>query len=117
MRVMICFCSAVLLSALSGCAPTRTEDSTALATTQPVAATESLVPGRACTVYFRRDFLGALAPAPIAPLSGNYNNPTQDISGTLLRADEEWVVVRGSRGEEYWVPRQSVLAVKLEPQQ
>lgn len=68
--------------------------------------------GRRVRLHLRRDQMGVAGQAPY-PISGN--NLAADrtsITGTLERAGEEWLVIRGERST-YWIPRGAVLAVEF----
>lgn len=68
--------------------------------------------GARCTVQLRRDVLGAGASAPIAPTVQSYNGADVSISGDLIRADDDWLIVR-SDGKDRWIARQAVLLVEF----
>lgn len=68
--------------------------------------------GERCTVQFRRDALGAGASAPISPVTHSINGADVAISGELIRADADWLVVR-NEGKERWIARRAVLLVEF----
>ena len=69
--------------------------------------------GEQCTVQFRRDALGAAHPNPVPPLTNSINGAETSVSGTLVSADDSWVVLdRGDSGE-LWIPTSNVLLLQL----
>jgi hypothetical protein len=58
-----------------------------------VAGTPTALPGKICTVQFRRDALGAAASLPVPPMSEGTNGATTSITGKLKSATGDWIVV------------------------
>ena len=67
--------------------------------------------GKACTVQFRRDALGAAANLPVSPTTHNINGAETCVMGTLKRATAEWVVIE-KNAKEIWVPRSVILLIE-----
>jgi hypothetical protein len=67
--------------------------------------------GKACTIQFRRDTLGA-AGLPVSPMTGNINGAETAISGTLKSTSGEWVVL-DCGGKEVWVSKTVILLIKF----
>lgn len=76
-------------------------------------------PGAACVVYIRGDALGAGSNIPIPFGTDSMNGARVSVSGKLLAANPDWIVIEtptdagGSRGGQLWIPRENVLAVRL----
>jgi hypothetical protein len=68
--------------------------------------------GKACTIQFRRDALGAAASVPIAPTTGSFNGAPTTISGTLKSSRGDWVVIT-REDHDIWVPKQVILLVQF----
>lgn len=69
--------------------------------------------GKQCTVQFRRDALGAASPCPVPPLTNSLNGAETSVSGTLTRADDDWIVIdRGTNGE-LLIAKSSVLLLRF----
>ncbi len=69
--------------------------------------------GEQCTVQFRRDALGAATELPISPLTNSTNGAETSVSGTLVSADDRWVVLDRGDGDELWIPTSNVLLLRL----
>ena len=67
--------------------------------------------GKACTVQFRRDALGAAANIPVSPTTHNINGAETCVMGTLKRAMAEWVVLERN-GKEIWIPKSVILLIE-----
>ncbi len=67
--------------------------------------------GKACTVQFRRDALGAAANTPVPPMVNRMNGAETCAMGTLKRATAEWVVIE-KNGKEIWIPRSVILLIE-----
>jgi hypothetical protein len=68
-------------------------------------------------VQIRRDMLGAGAPQPIPPLTGNINGADVCVGGKLSKIDDEWIVLEQGNEKVLWIPRQSVLLIERTTQQ
>jgi len=71
--------------------------------------------GKQCTIQFRRDVLGVARDLPVPPTTNSINGAETSVRGTLLRSDEEWLVLQiGSGGatRETWIPKQLVLLIQ-----
>lgn len=68
--------------------------------------------GERCTVQLRRDALGAGADLPVPPTTNSINGADVSISGELVRADQDWLVLRGE-GKDRWIARHAVLFVEF----
>lgn len=77
--------------------------------TRPVVA-----PGTKCAVQFRRDALGAAANLPVSPDTDNINGAQVSLTGTLKSMNADWIVVTQGK-TDYWIARDSVLMLKIEP--
>ena len=70
--------------------------------------------GLPCTVQFQRDLLGTTADLPVGPETGSINGAKVCVSGKLLKANSEWVVLlQDDDASEYWIPRDNVLLVSV----
>jgi hypothetical protein len=67
--------------------------------------------GKACIVYLRHDALGVQREAPLA-FAGWRDSA---VEGTLLGADDSWMIVKRPDGRESWVPRGNILLVEFTP--
>ncbi len=67
--------------------------------------------GKACTIQFRRDALGAASHNPVPPTTNNMNGADTSIDGTLKRATAEWVVI-DRKGRELWIPKSVILLIE-----
>jgi hypothetical protein len=69
--------------------------------------------GKACTVQFRRDALGAAMDLPVSPTTGGINGADVTVAGTLEAVDNEWLVVKsGSQG--LFIRQSAVLVIQVE---
>lgn len=71
----------------------------------------ALETGKACTVQFRRDALGAAANLPVSPTTHSINGAATCVMGTLKRATGEWVVIE-KNAKEIWIPRSVILLIE-----
>ncbi len=110
-------------SEASAVAPAAQQPSAAGETSATPAAPESIAPlprpfpdnppvGQSCRVHFRRDALGLSAPAPLGVDQGGLASRTTQMSGTLDRVTDQWLVIRSS-DHTWWVPRTAILAIEL----
>ena len=68
--------------------------------------------GQPCVVQFRRDALGAAAPNPIPPTTGNFNGAQTSMLGSLVAANDLWVAIEVEE-YEYWIPREAILSLRV----
>lgn len=71
--------------------------------------------GQQCEIQFRRDALGQGAELPTSATTGNINGATVNISGTLVSATAEWVVIKKDN-DSLWIPRAVVLLIRVQNQ-
>ena len=71
----------------------------------------ALQTGKACTVQFRRDALGAAANLPVSPTTHSINGAETCVMGTLKRATAEWVVIE-KNAKEIWIPKSVILLIE-----
>jgi hypothetical protein len=69
--------------------------------------------GKSCTVHFRRDVLGVERDTPFTIDTGGIDGATITISGTLIGADDDWIILKQAEGPETWVPRGNILMLKF----
>lgn len=114
MRAMIA--GAVLCAMLAGCsvmnasAPAKN------------GATKAMPIGSRCKVQFRRgDALGSAAALPVPPITDTINGAEVGVSGKLLRADADWIVIeengsgpRYLKEHQLWIPCSAVLLLDFE---
>ena len=67
--------------------------------------------GRSVKVQFRRDVLGAAAPAPIPPTGQGPGGRAVSISGTVRSATGGWLVLEREKNT-YYVPLASILMIE-----
>ncbi|MBL9001592.1 MAG: hypothetical protein JNK25_10700 [Phycisphaerae bacterium] len=83
--------------------------------------------GRDCKVQFRRDYLGASCPTPVAYSTDVVNGSVLSLVGELTGVDESWVRIRTLRREttearanirrdEFWIPRDAILLIQFDVQ-
>ena len=81
--------------------------------------------GRECKIQFRRDYLGASCPTPVAFTTDSVNGSVLSLVGELTGVNESWVVLRTIRREttearsnvrkdEFWIPREAVLLIQFD---
>ncbi len=70
--------------------------------------------GDTVRVQFRRDALGAAAPLPISPKTGEINGASTTLVGTLIKAEFNAIVVEAD-GRLNWIPREVILLVQGKP--
>ncbi len=68
--------------------------------------------GASVTVQFRRDALGTAMTLPVSPTTDSQNGAQVSMHGTLERVNAEWVVIV-FQGKEHWIPRSSVLLLRV----
>lgn len=71
----------------------------------------ALQTGKACTVQFRRDALGAGANLPVPPMTHSMNGADTSVEGTLKRVTAEWLVIE-KNGKEIWIPKGVILLIE-----
>lgn len=70
--------------------------------------------GATCTVFFRSDVLGQSSESPRSALINGVNGATVSHSGSFVRMDDEWFVLKEAiSGDECWIPRSTILAVRV----
>ena len=70
--------------------------------------------GKTVRVQFRRDALGAAAPLPVSPKTGEINGASTTLVGTLLEVNKASVVIEeGERPK--WIPREVILFIEVNP--
>ncbi|MDF1862761.1 MAG: hypothetical protein P1U87_21265 [Verrucomicrobiales bacterium] len=70
--------------------------------------------GDTVRVQFRRDALGAAAPLPIPPMTGEINGAQTTVIGTLRQVESSAIVVE-AEGRLHWIPREVILLVQAKP--
>ena len=70
--------------------------------------------GETVRVQFRRDALGAAAPLPVSPTTGEINGASTTLVGKLTKAEPGAIVVEAD-GRLNWIPREVILLVQAKP--
>jgi|GEM_PF-1719919 len=68
--------------------------------------------GTQCTVIFRNEELG-LEQAMLTPMV--IDGVQNSVRGTFVKINDDWVVLASAQGEQFWVPREHVLLLRIEP--
>jgi hypothetical protein len=68
--------------------------------------------GSVCTVYLRRDALGAAASTPIPATSMNHNGADIVVRGKLVRANAAWVEIDTGQSQ-FNIPREAILMLEF----
>ena len=68
--------------------------------------------GADCRLQFRPSDLGVATSLPVPPTVGAINGADVNVSGKLLRIDQDWVVLDTGRSK-LWVPRRNVLLLQF----
>lgn len=68
--------------------------------------------GKTCTVQFRSDVLGMTTSTPASPSSTIINGVDTTVKGLLRSTQGDWVVVE-SNGQEVWIPKEVILAIRF----
>jgi len=100
----------ILLMLVAGCeAPDAKPTSSTTSTSAPL----SQWIDRPVTIQFRRDLLGTSRELPVGPDTSSINGAETSISGTLVEAHEDSVVIQ--RDERlHWVPRETILHIRID---
>lgn len=70
--------------------------------------------GRNCSIHLRPDALGTSANIPVSVMTDVMNGAQVSVTGKLLEANEEWIVIQDEpRNAEIGIPRSAVLAVRF----
>lgn len=93
----ILICLSLVILSLSGCDQDRPE--------QPPT-------GSRVTIQFRRDALGSAHPNPVPPTTDSINGAAVSFSGTLSKANRDWIVV-SQDGKAHWIPRDVILLIRV----
>lgn len=70
--------------------------------------------GKNIRVQFRRDALGAGAPLPISPTTGEINGASTTVVGRLIKVESSEIVI-GPEERPKWIPREVILFVEANP--
>ena len=70
--------------------------------------------GEIVRVQFRRDALGAAAPLPVSPTTGEINGASTTLVGKLTKVEPSAIVVEAD-GRLHWIPREVILLVQAKP--
>jgi len=101
--LLLCF---VLSPLLSGCDRPSKNSIRSEALSQMV--------GETVRVQFRRDALGAAAPLPVSPTTGEINGASTTLVGKLTKAEPSAILVEAD-GRLNWIPREVILLVQARP--
>jgi hypothetical protein len=108
-RTVASACVAISALSLAGC------EQQSHGQPRSVARVESLEGkiGKSCKVFFRYDILGVQRDNPFDIDAGNINGASTTVSGTLIGADGEWIILKQGDGPETWVPRGNILFLRF----
>lgn len=68
--------------------------------------------GKMCTIQFRRDVLGTTSGSLVSPAETNVGGVNTAIQGVLKSTSGEWVVI-ADKGQEVWIPKSVILAIRF----